>query len=183
MCPHACFLLRFWTHVSLPAGQTCVLTPRDAPHRGQEAHNVETCAVDKQTAGKHQPGCHTQKSWSRLDILWTQQNTEATQLIQILSHARIIIKINFPVRQHQPTHTKKVGGKGQVGVTAKKIKQLLNRDWCKAAQASHSRDVWSIKNMLLHHGESFAALGNYGIKWAMERAGSPSQKVTSHLCF
>ena len=26
------------------------------------------------------------------------QNTEATQLIQILSHARIIIKINLPVR-------------------------------------------------------------------------------------
>lgn len=37
----------------------------------------------------------------------------------------MVIKINFPGRQHQPTHTKKEGGKGQVGVTAKERKQLL----------------------------------------------------------
>lgn len=46
---------------------------------------------------------------------WTfcehNRNTEATQLIQILSYARTVIKINFPGRQHQPTRTKKVGGK------------------------------------------------------------------------
>lgn len=86
--------------------------------------------------------------------------TEATQPTQILSDTRIVIKINFPGRQHQPTHPKKRGGKGQVGVTAKKIKQLLNRGTvCMAAQASHTRDVWSVKNTLLHQGESFAALG------------------------
>lgn len=34
----------------------------------------------------------------------TTGNTEATQLIQILSYTKSIIKINFPVRQHQPTH-------------------------------------------------------------------------------
>ena len=88
---------------------------------------MDKCALDKPTAGKeHQPGCHTQKS---RPTDWTfrgyTRNTEATQPIQTLSDTRMAIKINFPGRQHQPTHTKKGGRKGQVGVTAKERKQLL----------------------------------------------------------
>lgn len=71
---------------------------------------------------------------------WTfcehNRKTEATQLIQILSYARTVIKIKLP-RETAPAHPHKEGGReGQVSVTAEKIQHLLNRG--PGAQASRT---------------------------------------------